>query len=80
MKLFGLIKDPTKVAFSMQKDRVTGEELYHSSTVHKFEVHFKWVDAWIGFFWDQKKRVLWICPVPMLAIRVQCPEKSAAKK
>jgi hypothetical protein len=71
VKLFGLIKDPDRICFSMHKDKVPGEELYHASPVHKFEVHLKWEDAWIGFFWDQMKRVLWICPLPMLAVRVR---------
>jgi hypothetical protein len=38
---------------------------------HRFEVHFKWVDMWVGFYWDRLENVLWVCPLPMLAIRIQ---------
>ena len=27
-----------------------------------------WYDLWVGFFWDKKKKWLYILPVPMLGI------------
>lgn len=34
----------------------------------KIELIFAWYDIWIGFFWDQKKKWLYIFPIPMFGI------------
>lgn len=33
-----------------------------------------WYDAWVGVFWDRKKRVLYIQPVPCLGLRITLKE------
>ncbi len=40
--------------------------------IYKFEISpiFAWYDFWIGMFWDQKKRVLYILPFPMVGIKI----------
>lgn len=32
------------------------------------KVEFKWFDFWVGFYYDQKKRILYICPLPMIVL------------
>lgn len=32
---------------------------------------FAWYDLWIGAFWDQKNRRLYILPIPCLGIVIQ---------
>lgn len=32
---------------------------------------FKWYDGWIGWFWDSKKRYLYIFPIPFFGIIIK---------
>lgn len=34
---------------------------------------FAWYDLWVGAFWDQGKRRLYIFPVPMFGVVIQFP-------
>jgi predicted GNAT family acetyltransferase len=40
----------------------------------KFKLFFAWYDFWIGFYWDREKRVLHICPVPTVVIKIWKPQ------
>ena len=31
---------------------------------------FRWYDLWIGAYWDRASRVLYVCPLPMVGVRV----------
>lgn len=32
---------------------------------------FRWYDLWVGAYWDHQSRTLYVCPVPMLGLRVR---------
>ena len=34
----------------------------------KIQFIFKWFDFWVGLFWDQKKKWLYILPFPTIGI------------
>jgi hypothetical protein len=37
---------------------------------YRVELAFLWFDFWIGFYWDQAKRKLYVCPLPMIVIAI----------
>ena len=36
----------------------------------KVKAFWAWYDFWVGFFWDGKKRALYICVLPTLVIKI----------
>jgi hypothetical protein len=32
---------------------------------------FAWYDFWVGLYWDRKKKVLYILPIPMVGLIVK---------
>lgn len=34
-------------------------------------VFFRWYDLWVGVFVDVKSRVIYICPLPMVGVRIR---------
>lgn len=41
----------------------------------KARVFFAWYDLWVGAYWDRKKRILYICPLPMLVVALEFPQR-----
>jgi hypothetical protein len=35
---------------------------------------FAWYDFWIGWFYDTKKKILYVCPLPMCVIKIEGKE------
>jgi hypothetical protein len=44
---------------------------------HKVSFQFLWYDMWAGAFWDQKKRVLYVCPLPCCVFRFERQDAAA---
>lgn len=42
----------------------------------KVSFFLAWYDAWIGFFYDQKMRTLYICPLPCVVLKIS-PKETA---
>jgi hypothetical protein len=43
----------------------------YTSDGKKVKVIFAWYDLWVGIFYDQKKRYVYIFPIPMLGILIE---------
>lgn len=37
----------------------------------KISLKFLWYDFWIGAFYDRAKRILYVCPLPMVVIKIE---------
>lgn len=38
----------------------------------RIKLIFAWYDFWIGLFWDSKKKLLYIFPIPMIGLCINC--------
>jgi hypothetical protein len=36
----------------------------------KFKFFFAWYDFWVGFYYDQLQRALYICPIPCCVFKL----------
>jgi hypothetical protein len=34
----------------------------------RFRVSFAWYDLWVGVFYDQRKRIVYVCPLPCVLL------------
>ena len=41
-------------------------------------VSFRWFDFWVGLFYDRVEKVLYLNPLPMLAIKIVQPDPDEA--
>lgn len=37
----------------------------------KISFFFAWFDLWIGFYFDQKERILYVCPLPCCVVKIE---------
>lgn len=35
-----------------------------------FKIAWRWYDMWIGFYWNERKKVLYFCPLPFVVIAI----------
>lgn len=43
----------------------------------KLQLLFAWYDIWIGFFWDSKKKWLYVLPLPMVGLIIKFNENKS---
>jgi hypothetical protein len=41
--------------------------------------HFAWFDLWMGVFYNQQKRVIYICPLPTVVVRIALKDEERGK-
>jgi len=51
--------------------RRLGEQPSGRPVVLRVVPMFAWYDFWVGLFWDQRKRILYVFPVPMFGLRLE---------
>jgi len=39
--------------------------------VERVSLFFRWYDLWVGAYWDRNARVLYVCPLPMVGVRIR---------
>lgn len=37
----------------------------------EWEFFFRWYDLWVGAYWDRKTRELYVCPLPMVGVKLR---------
>jgi hypothetical protein len=47
-----------------------GYEATEGRLTMRISLFFRWYDLWIGAYWDAQKRTLYLCPLPMVGVRV----------
>lgn len=48
-----------------------------TAVIHRFRAQFffAWYDWWIGAYWDRSNRLLHICPLPMIGVKIVVPRE-----
>ncbi len=42
-----------------------------SAPLRSVSLMFAWFDCWIGAYFDRKARILYLCPIPMICVKIQ---------
>jgi hypothetical protein len=75
-------RDPTESLPSLYDD-VSSSMNRRAATIVRVELRqklrlslfFRWYDMWVGLYWDRDKRDLYLCPLPMLGLKVSVPRR-----
>jgi hypothetical protein len=73
--LFGTWFDPNRDQ-STKGEKMKSWKIERESREFKFDDYrirfaFLWFDLWIGAFWDQKSKTLYVCPIPCFVISIR---------
>lgn len=53
-----------------------------TAIVQRFSVSpfFRWYDLWIGAYWDREAKVLYVCPLPTVGLKIKMPWRRVSPK
>ena len=45
----------------------------------KIKIFFAWYDFWVGFYYDRKKKTLYICSIPCIVLSIKMQNERVSR-